>query len=31
VPAAARWHAAVDAEETGPGCLEIGWRNAGAA
>jgi hypothetical protein len=31
VPAAARWHATVDAEETGPGCLEIGWRKAGAA
>jgi hypothetical protein len=31
VPAAARWHATVDAGETGPGCLEIGWRKAGAA
>jgi hypothetical protein len=28
VPAAARWHAAVTAEETGTGCLEISWRKA---
>ena len=28
VPAAACWHAAVDAEQTGPGCLEISWRKA---
>ena len=26
--AAARWHATVTAEETGTGCLEIGWRKA---
>jgi hypothetical protein len=28
VPAAACWHAAVTAEETGTGCLEISWRKA---
>jgi hypothetical protein len=28
VPAAARWHATVTAEETGPGCLELSWRRA---
>jgi hypothetical protein len=26
--AAARWHAAVDVDETGAGCLEISWRKA---
>jgi hypothetical protein len=26
VPAAAAWRATLDAEDTGPGCLEIGWR-----
>ena len=28
VPAEACWHAAVTAEETGTGCLEISWRKA---
>jgi len=28
VPAAAHWHAALTAEETGTGCLEISWRKA---
>jgi hypothetical protein len=28
VPAAARWHATLTAEETGTGCLEISWRKA---
>jgi hypothetical protein len=26
LPAAAGWRAAVDVDETGPGCLELGWR-----
>jgi hypothetical protein len=26
VPAAAVWRATLDAEDTGPGCLEVGWR-----
>jgi hypothetical protein len=26
VPAAAAWRATLDAEEAGPGCLEVGWR-----
>ena len=30
VPAAAGWHASVSATETGGGCLEAGWRKAGA-
>ncbi len=29
LPAAARWHAALTAEQTGTGCLEIGWRKDG--
>jgi hypothetical protein len=29
VPAAARWHAAVTAEQAGTGCLEISWRKDG--
>ena len=28
-PAAARWHCAVTAEQTGTGCLEISWRKDG--
>jgi hypothetical protein len=31
LPAAAHWHAAVSAAETGNGCLEISWRKDGAA
>jgi hypothetical protein len=31
VPAAARWHACVSATETGGGCLEVSWRQDGAA
>jgi len=30
VPAAAGWHATVDVEETGAGCLEVRWRQAAA-
>jgi hypothetical protein len=30
LPAAARWHAAVSAMETGGGCLEVSWRKDGA-
>jgi hypothetical protein len=25
VPARARWHAAVDVDDTGAGCLEVRW------
>jgi hypothetical protein len=31
VPAAARWHAAVEVSDTGAGCLEVRWRNQAAA
>ena len=31
LPAAARWHAACGATETGGGCLEVSWRKDGAA
>lgn len=30
VPASAGWHACVDIDETGAGCLEVGWRKAAA-
>jgi hypothetical protein len=28
LPAAAGWHAALTTEDTGSGCLEVGWRKA---
>jgi hypothetical protein len=31
VPAAARWHAAVEVGDTGAGCLEVRWRKQAAA
>jgi hypothetical protein len=31
VPAAARWHAAVNLDETGAGCLEVSWRKVRSA
>jgi hypothetical protein len=31
LPGSARWHASVSATETGGGCLEVSWRNGGAA
>ena len=31
LPAAARWHATVNAAETGGGYLEVSWRKDGAA
>lgn len=31
VPAAARWHAAVEVGDTGAGCLEVRWRTGAAA
>jgi hypothetical protein len=31
VPAAARWSATVDIDDTGAGCLEVRWRQAAAA
>jgi hypothetical protein len=31
VPAAARWSAALDVNDAGPGCLEVRWRNAPSA
>lgn len=30
VPASAQWHACVDIDETGAGCLEVGWRKVAA-
>ena len=31
VPAAAQWSAALDANDAGPGCLEVRWRNTPSA
>jgi hypothetical protein len=31
VPAAARWRAALDVSDAGPGCLEVRWRNGASA
>jgi len=31
VPAAARWSAALDVNDGGPGCLEVRWRNSPSA